>query len=48
MLPFSGIISNVGTIELNSAGNGILRRLIQHGVTLEVMMLVNEGSIATG
>ncbi|WP_029586060.1 Ig-like domain-containing protein, partial [Bradyrhizobium sp. URHD0069] len=35
MLPLSGIINNTGTIALESAGNGTLLQVIQHGVTLE-------------
>jgi hypothetical protein len=35
MLPLSGIVNNTGTIALESAGNGTLLQVIQHGVTLE-------------
>ena len=52
IMPFSGIIDNTGTIELNSAGNKTELELIQHGITLQghgqVNLSDNAQNVITG
>ncbi|QQN64690.1 VCBS domain-containing protein [Bradyrhizobium diazoefficiens] len=52
ILPLSGIIDNIGAIELNSAGGGTELELIEHGVTLQghgqVILSDDSDNVITG